>query len=165
MEKPKTTQEVFAVFQQASAKVSNFDSEITSNLVLLDKHDNFPQISKDNNKEILFKLPVLQNFTNSMRNIHGGAVGTIVDICTTVVLLINDKFSRLSVSTHLSVNYLLGISEGNDIYILCKMNKMGKNIGFTTCEIYNKDKKLLYTGSHNKAFINGQSIFELLPKL
>jgi acyl-coenzyme A thioesterase PaaI-like protein len=61
-----------------------------------------------------------------------------------------------SVSVNLVVNYAGSIKVDSDILIETEIDKIGKNLAFSKCNIYTMEKKLLYSGSHVKFFMNSK---------
>ena len=163
MERYHDPSKVLRLFQKLVSQDESFERSITEQLVLLKEHPNFPELDKPN--LVLFKLPVLPIFANMMKNIHGGAVGTIIDIVTTVGILANDPKARLNVSVQLNVNYLNSAAVGDEIFMLCRTDKVGKKLGTATCEIYSDKRQLLYTGTHIKSFLNDSVFSGVGPKL
>ena len=67
----------------------------------------------------------------------------------------------------LDVAYIKGCFEGDEILFLCKVRKVGRNLGYCSCEVYKVvkgERVVLYVGTHVKMMF-GESIEGLLPKL
>ena len=91
-----------------------------------------------------------------MGKVHGGAMATWVDVVTSLAICALDPFERLtSVSANMSMSFLNGASIGDDLYFSTTLDKVGKNLAFTSCTILGPDKKtIILQGTHTKAFIN-----------
>ena len=74
--------------------VEKYDTNILKSLKLHKKHPKFPQLNKPN--FMLLELKVELSHCNYIRTMHGGAVGTLIDLAGTLVVLKNDKAQRIS---------------------------------------------------------------------
>ena len=67
---------------------SGYDKHILSSLEYLQGHENFPEANLPN--YLLLTLKIKPEHCNYIKTIHGGAVGTLIDISTSMVLFLND---------------------------------------------------------------------------
>ena len=105
--------------------------------------------------EVLFRLRVENSFCNLFGTMHGGAICTLVDTTTTVVISAFDKSNRSNVSVELSTQYLNPVNNNTDILILCKVPKIGKTLAYSYAEIYDEQSlKLLSQSTHIKAILD-----------
>ena len=98
-------------------------------------------------------IPVETHLHNANKNLHGGAICTIVDVVGTLALLGNDP-TKPGVSVDLNVNFLRAGMHNEDIFVDGYVLKSGKKLGFTQVDLKRKDGKLIATGRHTKAFTN-----------
>ena len=105
---------------------------------------------------IVFKIDkVDQYFSNTIGTVHGGALATFVDCLTSCALFAFDAKNRpFAVSLNLTVDYLNEGPIGQALYFKCNIEKIAKNVGFTSCQISTKNGKMVASGKHIKAFIN-----------
>lgn len=58
-------------------------------------------------------------------------------------------------SVDLTVNFINTANNDDEILIISEVNKVGKNIAFSSAKILNlSNNKIIATGSHTKAFLN-----------
>lgn len=92
---------------------------------------------------------------------HGGALATVIDTSTTLAILKADAKKQKTVSIDLTTSFLNPAKINDSILIKAICTKIGKNVAFSTAEIYDeKGLKLLATGSHVKAVLSGTSFIE-----
>ena len=91
--------------------------------------------------------------------LHGGAIATIIDVATTIVVMSLDKKNRANVSAELNMSFLSSAPIGSDIFILSQVDRIGRNIAFTECWLYNDKLEKMVSGRHIKAFLDSK--FEL----
>lgn len=95
---------------------------------------------------------MLPEHLNRGGGLHGGFSATIVDVVTTYALMtMDEEMPRPGVSVNLSVSYLKGAKEGDELYIDATTLKAGKTLAFLDCEIkHKKDDSIVAKGSHTK---------------
>ena len=86
--------------------------------------------------------------------LHGGAVATIIDVATTIAVMSMDKKNRANVSAELNMSFLSSSPIGKDIFIMSQVDRIGKNVAFTQCWLYNEANELLVSGRHIKSFLS-----------
>jgi len=96
-------------------------------------------------------IPVESHLHNANKNLHGGAICTLVDVVGTLALLGNDP-TRPGVSVDINVNFIRAGMHNEDVYIDGTVLKTGKKLGFTQVDLKRKDGTLIATGRHTKAF-------------
>jgi acyl-coenzyme A thioesterase 13 len=79
-------------------------------------------------------LPVTTIVQNSYGTLHGGAIGTIIDVVGTLALLADDP-KRGGVSVDLNVNFLNPAKLGDSVTVEGRVLKTGKSLGFTEVDI------------------------------
>ncbi|KAI8143650.1 HotDog domain-containing protein [Fennellomyces sp. T-0311] len=104
--------------------------------------------------KLTWEFEVKDKHCNMLKNIHGGCVATIIDICSSFAIMVYEgkhKWKFVGVSTELSVNYLAGMSPGQTARLECEVQRVGKSLGNIYTRVYNnEDDKLCYTSSHAK---------------
>ena len=127
--------------------------------------DNIKNVHLRDN-EVLFKYKVHPNSLNYWGAMHGGAISTLIDIASTIAITGMDKNHRKNISIELSTNFLSPVTPENDIFILCKISKIGKNIAYSTIELLDtKSLKVIATASHTKAMLEGKWEIEINDKI
>ncbi|CAO1357020.1 unnamed protein product [Diamesa serratosioi] len=98
------------------------------------------------------EFKVLPEHLNRGGGLHGGFSATIVDVVTTYALMtMHEDMPKPGVSVNLSVSYLKGAKEGDDLYIEATTLKAGKTLAFLECEIkHKKDDSIVAKGAHTK---------------
>jgi uncharacterized protein (TIGR00369 family) len=104
----------------------SYGNELLRGLVLLDSH----HIIRNPSSELVFKLKVENQFCNLFGLMHSGAISTLVDISTTILVSACDKNARHNVSVELSTKYLNPIKNDSHILIHCMVPKTGKSLAF-----------------------------------
>jgi acyl-coenzyme A thioesterase 13 len=93
-------------------------------------------------------MPVEQIHLNLNSTLHGGVIATLVDVCgSAAIALVND--GNVGVSSDISVSYLNPAKVGSLLEIIPKCDKKGRNLAFSTVEIY-ANGKIIARGSHTK---------------
>jgi acyl-coenzyme A thioesterase 13 len=131
----------------------SYAEKIYKSFYLLDRHPRI--LGKDNN--LLLEMTVPRELINVQGAIHGGALATIIDAATTLVLLkVDNEKLRRHVSVELNLSFLSPALLHDKLLINAECQRMGRTIAFTTCEIYKdmEDFKLVSNGRHIKAVMN-----------
>lgn len=163
-----------AIVQKINPYLKSFTSRLNygstifgaSNLFLADR-----LVSLDNKKEIelrenevLFNYKIHPESLNYWGAMHGGAVSTLIDVASTIAITGLDRTGRKNISIELSTNFLAPVTPKTDIYVLCKISKIGKTVAFSTIELIEPETlKTVATSSHTKAMLD--SIWELNDKI
>jgi acyl-coenzyme A thioesterase 13 len=98
------------------------------------------------------------HFVLRLRNLHGGCVATLIDICSSFAILVSSgkPWYMVGVSTDLSVAYLRGVTAGETIRIECEVQRVGKTLANMFTRIYDSENRLCYSGSHTKFNIDSK---------
>jgi uncharacterized protein (TIGR00369 family) len=132
--------------------LSNYGKEFYKVLSIIES-DHLIQINHDS--EVLFRLNVLDEFCNIQKTLHGGAIGTIIDITTTIAISSLDKKTRKNVSVELSTHFINPIKLNSEILIYCKIPKIGKTLAYSYIDILDyESRKLMSSGNHIKAMLD-----------
>ncbi|KAJ4387889.1 hypothetical protein N0V93_008492 [Gnomoniopsis smithogilvyi] len=93
---------------------------------------------------------------NSLGGIHGTTSAAIIDFIAGMAIVAKSGGDKTGVSTDIHVSYVSSARVGDTVEIECWLNKLGRNMAFTSVEIRKKGgdgkggKKVLITGSHTK---------------
>mmetsp|Transcript_33366 Transcript_33366/g.6039 ORF Transcript_33366/g.6039 Transcript_33366/m.6039 type:complete len:85 (-) Transcript_33366:31-285(-) len=80
----------------------------------------------------------------------------MVDLFTTLAIIVADRNSRLSSSVDLSLSYLAATDPGEEMTISAVCNKVGRSMAFATAEVRVGDR-LVVTAKHTK-FVTDRTI-------
>lgn len=107
--------------------------------------------------EIYFKYKVPQEVTNTYGTMHGGAITTLVDEVTSIVITSFDRDNRNSVSVNLDVNFISPIKINSSVLLHCKVLKLGKTLSFSELDFLDlENNKILAKGSHTVAMLDNE---------
>lgn len=110
--------------------------------------------------EVVFRYKVQEGTLNYWGAMHGGSIATLIDIASTIAITACDRTNRKNVSIELSTNYVGPIKPDADVFVVCKVNKIGKTVAYSTIEVIDTNSlDILATGTHTKAMLD--SIWEL----
>ena len=101
-------------------------------------------------------MKVLPEMDNLNGTLHGGAITSIIDVCTTMAIMSLDTKNRANVSADLSISFVRGGSLNTEIFILSQVDKLGKQLAFSNACVYNNTFNLIASGKHLKAFLEDQ---------
>lgn len=93
---------------------------------------------------------------NSLGGIHGTTSAALIDFSAGMAIVARSGGDKTGVSTDIHVSYVSSARVGDTVEVECWLNKLGRNMAFTTVEIRKKSKdgrggsKVLVTGSHTK---------------
>mmetsp|Transcript_21619 Transcript_21619/g.39534 ORF Transcript_21619/g.39534 Transcript_21619/m.39534 type:complete len:152 (+) Transcript_21619:659-1114(+) len=104
-------------------------------------------------KLVTFKFVVQRDMCNKGGSMHGGAIMTLIDDVTTIALLGIDPKLRGQVTSNLHTRFLNAVFPGDELTVVAKNEKLGKSIGFASCEIF-KETVLVASGSHTKLIVD-----------
>lgn len=139
------------------APKSNYGAPFFKNLSLieLDNYKTLTTLNINPNCEILFKMPVSEEFCNALNTMHGGAISTLIDITTTIAISGFDNTLRHNVSVELSTYYLNPIKINSNLLVHVKVPKIGKSLAYSHADIYAEENlKMCANGSHVKAMLD-----------
>ena len=101
--------------------------------------------------EVEATIDVTEGLINAYGGLHGGATCTIVDVISTISLLVLDPL-RAGVTVELNASFTAAAKLGESLRIVSRVLKTGKRLGFTEVQIWSKSTgKLIATGRHVKA--------------
>lgn len=107
-------------------------------------------------KSLLFRFTVTEPQLNANNRIHGGYIAYLVDVTTTIALMINTASSSVGipnpgVSVDLSVSYLSSAKPGDVLLMKATLVKSGKNLAFTEAVITKEENNMtVASGKHTK---------------
>ncbi|KAI8074285.1 HotDog domain-containing protein [Gilbertella persicaria] len=109
--------------------------------------------------KLTWEFKVDEQHCNSLGNLHGGCVATLIDICSSFAILVSSnkrQWQLIGISTDLSIAYLSGVAKDNVLRIECEIQRVGKTLANIFTKIYDQDNRLCYTGSHTKFNIDSR---------
>lgn len=93
---------------------------------------------------------------NSLGGIHGTTSAAIIDFSAGMAIVAKTGGEKTGVSTDIHISYAASAGVGAAVEVECWVNKLGRNLAFTSVEIRKVGgdgkggKKVLVTGSHTK---------------
>ena len=141
--------DIYKLYESSTQKLYTFDNQLKVT-------DEIPYKDDDSLGFIIFKIDkVDSHFANTIGTVHGGALATFVDCLTSCALFAFDIKNRpFTVSLNLTVDYLNEGPIGKALYFKCNIEKVAKNVAFTSCQISTENGKMVASGKHIKAFLN-----------
>lgn len=95
--------------------------------------------------KLIVEIPMIDKWRNDGGAIHGGAVATIIDLITSLLVFILKNTP--SVSIELSVSYISALREAKSMEVEAICYKNGRTLSFTSAEI-KANGILIATGRH-----------------
>ena len=142
---------VMNLMRLLSGRMNSFGNQFVSKLHLHEEHELY---HKHKHNQLLMSLKVEPSMANLNGTLHGGAIATIIDVSTTIAVMSMDKKDRANVSAELNMSFLSAAPIGEDIFVLSQVDRIGKNVAFTQCWIFNNMHDTLVSGRHIKAFLD-----------
>lgn len=143
--------QIFETFVSNPKLKGSFAEDVWKGFQLVEAHNKLHL--RDN--QLLLRLKVLPSYCNYMGSIHGGCLTTILDCATTLAVLKMDKHLRKSVSAELNFSFQNPASDQEHLLIQAECSKVGKNLAFTSADIYVEETmKLVGRGQHVKAMLS-----------
>ncbi|KAI8575031.1 hypothetical protein K450DRAFT_263680 [Umbelopsis ramanniana AG] len=122
----------------------SWDSTISANLVITEARPNF----------LVFEFVVGEDHVNGLGNLHGGCVATLIDLCSSMAILVSGEnmtaWRSPGISTELAVSYIAGAPEGAKLRVENELLRSGKTLANLYTKIYNENGRLCYSGTHTK---------------
>ncbi|KAG2172145.1 hypothetical protein INT44_006614 [Umbelopsis vinacea] len=91
---------------------------------------------------------------HSLGNLHGGCVATLIDLCSSMAILVSGEkmtaWRSPGISTELAVSYIAGAPEGAKLRVENELLRSGKTLANLYTKVYNEDGRLCYSGTHTK---------------
>ena len=85
--------------------------------------------SDTSNTKVVSRLTVTHSMCNPGGTLHGGAICTLVDVCTTTALATARKWETPGVTRTLSTTCLVPVFPGEEIEIVAEVLQIGKKMG------------------------------------
>lgn len=133
--------QLFEKFMRNPTLRSSFSEQLAKHIRLTDLHSANP-----NKVSYLYRIP--HENINIQGSTHGGALAALIDLTTTISIL--KVMANRTTSISLSTEFLAATKPSDEIQIETTIKKAGKNIVFTSCDIFH-GPKLVCTGTHIKA--------------
>jgi acyl-coenzyme A thioesterase 13 len=97
-------------------------------------------------------LYVHESLCNRFGTLHGGCIATLVDVLTTCALLVEDENSEKGggVTTDLQISCVKSARMHTSVRCEAVAKRLGKTMGFSTCEIRDQEGGVVAMGSHTK---------------
>ncbi|RFU77841.1 thioesterase family [Trichoderma arundinaceum] len=107
---------------------------------------------------VTFSFVVENEHTNGFRNLHGGAAASLLDFCTSMVLVLIHKpgfWQTMGVSRTLNTTYMRPVPAGMEVLMECEILQVGKRLCALRGTMRRKsDGELLCVCEHNKANVD-----------
>ena len=84
------------------------------------------------NPRVVTRLTVTRTMCNQFGTLHGGAISTLFDVCTTLAFATARKWEKAGVTRTLSTTCLAPVLPGEEIEIESEVVQIGKKLGM--CE-------------------------------
>ena len=112
------------VFLEATLTLTDqsFASELTKAMTLV-------SASLTPRPRLVTRLTVTPAMCNTLGTLHGGAICTLFDICTTLALAMARKWEVPGVTRTLSTTCLVPVSPGEEIEVVGELVQVGKRLG------------------------------------
>ena len=106
------------------------------------------KIIKIQDLKVYAEFKVEKDHLNINETLFGGFTASLVDIGGSLAIAAQTN-GKFGVSTDMSISFQRAAQEGDLVQIESKLVKSGRNLCFTTTELYVNDK-IIATGSHTK---------------
>jgi acyl-coenzyme A thioesterase 13 len=112
-------------------------------------------VSATSDGRVIGQLVLEDKHVNSLGGIHGTTSAAIVDFTAGMSIVAKSGGQKTGVSTDIHISYVASAKVGDTVEVECWLNKLGRNLAYTSMEIRKvvkagEDKKVLVTGSHTK---------------
>ncbi|POS71180.1 thioesterase family protein [Diaporthe helianthi] len=112
-------------------------------------------VSATSDGRVIGQLVLEDKHVNSLGGIHGTTSAAIVDFTAGMSIVAKSGGHKTGVSTDIHISYVASAKVGDTVEVECWLNKLGRNLAYTSIEIRKlakagEDKKVLVTGSHTK---------------
>ncbi|KAL7950177.1 HotDog domain-containing protein [Trichoderma barbatum] len=108
--------------------------------------------------KITFSFTVESHHTNGFGNLHGGAAASLLDFCTSMLLVLVHKpgfWQTMGVSRTLNTTYMRPVPAGMEVLMECEILQVGKRLCALRGTMRRKsDGELLCICEHNKANVD-----------
>ncbi|XP_030068080.1 acyl-coenzyme A thioesterase 13 [Microcaecilia unicolor] len=100
--------------------------------------------------KVVCEMKVEEEHTNANGTLHGGMTATLVDIISTAAFIYTER-GLPGVSVDMNITYMNAAKLGESILITAQVLKQGRQLGFATVDLINKDTgKIIAQGRHTK---------------
>ncbi|KAI8851078.1 HotDog domain-containing protein [Chytridium lagenaria] len=89
--------------------------------------------------KVQFHYTVQKEHSNPLGFVHGGALATIIDICSSLAVFTVSSAGFVAVSTDLSMNFSASAPLDQVLLIVAEVTHHGKVLDFTSTHIYTMD--------------------------
>ncbi|KAH6607588.1 thioesterase family [Trichoderma cornu-damae] len=107
---------------------------------------------------ITFSFAVKQEHTNGFGSLHGGAAASLLDFCTSMVLVLISKpgfWQTMGVSRTMNTTYMRPVLAGVEVFMECEILQVGKRLCALRGTMRRKSNgELLCICEHNKANVD-----------
>ncbi|KAK0764214.1 hypothetical protein N5P37_003610, partial [Trichoderma harzianum] len=138
--------------QQDGEENQRWMSNLIPNIKVLSASSALPHPS------VKFSFTVEGKHTNGFNNLHGGAAASLLDFCTSLVLVLVSKpgfWQTMGVSRTLNTTYMRPIPAGMEVLVECEILQVGKRLCALRGTLRRKsDNELLCICEHNKANVD-----------
>tara|TARA_B100000405_G_scaffold158071_1_gene110524 strand:- start:2632 stop:3171 length:540 start_codon:yes stop_codon:yes gene_type:complete len=112
---------------------------------------NLRRLKKDGTG-VACELFVAPELCNRFGTLHGGCIATLVDALTTCALLVQDQHAHKGggVTTDLHVSCVKSAKMHTTVTCEAVAKRLGRTMGFSTCELRDEKGDVVATGSHTK---------------
>lgn len=128
----------------AISPAHRFDAELCKAMTMI-------SASHTPTARIVARLTVTPAMCNPGGTLHGGAICTLFDVCTTVALAMARKWEIPGVTRTLSTTCLVPVSPGEEILVEGEVAQVGKKLAHIIGKMtLVRNGKLVATGVHDK---------------
>ena len=118
----------------------------------------FEPLESSNPHEFISSFLISKEYTNFLGNMHGGAMATLLDCTTTLVILKADRNMRKTVSVDFGLSFLNPANINDNLIIKSECTKLGKSLAYSDAKVF-VGSKLIISFRHVKAFLK-ESYFD-----
>lgn len=145
MTKFRNFKEIFAKFISLPTLKGTYAENMYRSMKIIDEEPYNPNL-------LIFSFPVGKEYCNFLGNMHGGAISTLLDCTTTMVILKADRHMRKTVSADFGLSFLNPANFNDNLIIKNECTKIGKNMAFSDAKIF-CDNKQIVSYRHVKAVL------------
>ncbi|CAG9335556.1 unnamed protein product [Blepharisma stoltei] len=107
----------------------------------------------ENSFNAKFKFYVTPEYCNHNGLLHGGAISTMLDNYTYLVVIAADKLDRTALSTNLTLSFISSAAAGDELTVTAEVLKIEDELAHAQAEIWNGGK-LVAHGKHTLGFVS-----------
>ena len=134
-----------------SSSAKDDDAGTTFDRIPFQHCSNLRRLKKDGTG-VACELFVAPELCNRFGTLHGGCIATLVDALTTCALLVQDQHAHKGggVTTDLHVSCVKSAKMHTTVTCEAVAKRLGRTMGFSTCELRDEKGDVVATGSHTK---------------